>query len=117
MLKMPEPMWMLLVLAATKARKDSEADRWEYSVRKWCSDAQVYLKPALSAATMKATSSMMRSCSADSPCSSTYLGSTHAALKMPNSMGFARPRLRCRGPFRRLPARLTPDRLKCNVFQ
>ena len=29
MLKMPEPMWMLFVLAATKARKDSEADRCE----------------------------------------------------------------------------------------
>ena len=87
MLKMPEPMWMLLVLAAQKARKDSEADRCEYSVRKWCSEAQVYLKPALSAATMKATSSMMRSCSADAPCCSTYRGSRHAALKMPNSMG------------------------------
>ena len=33
MLKMPEPMWMLLVLAATKARNDSEADRCEYSVQ------------------------------------------------------------------------------------
>ncbi len=50
MLKMPEPRWILLVLAATKARNDSEADRCEYSVRKWCSVTQAYLKPALSAA-------------------------------------------------------------------
>src|ERR1700727_2431278 len=78
---------MVFVLAAQKARKDSEADRWDYSVRKWCSEAQVYLKPALSAATMNATSSMMRSCSADARCFSTYRGNTHAALKMPNSMG------------------------------
>jgi hypothetical protein len=29
---------------------------------------------------------MMRSCSADAPCRSTYRGNTHAALKMPNSI-------------------------------
>ena len=68
MLKMPEPMWMLDVRAATKARNDSESDRCEYSVKKWCSEAQVYLKPDRSAVSMKATSSMMRSCSADLPC-------------------------------------------------
>ncbi len=117
MLKMPEPMWMLLVLAATKAKNDSEADRCEYSVRKWCSEAQVYLKPALSAATMNATSSMMRSCSADAPCCSLYRGSTQAALKMPNSMGshvlVYGAAVRSAGA----PATLTRGPKKCNVFQ
>ena len=60
MLKMPDPMWMFLVWAATKARNDSLADRCEYSSRKWCSVAQVYLNPALSAATVHVTSSSSR---------------------------------------------------------
>jgi len=50
MLNMPEPRWMLDVCAAANARKDSEADRWEYSSKKWCSVTQAYLKPAASAA-------------------------------------------------------------------
>src|ERR1700693_2610569 len=108
---------MLLVFAATKARKDSEADRWEYWVRKWCSEAQVYLKPALSAATMNATSSMMRSCSADAPCCSAYRGSTHAALKMPNSMGSHVLVYPAAVHSAGASATLTRDPQKCNVFQ
>ena len=33
-LKMPDPRWMFFVWAAAKARKDSLAERCEYSVRK-----------------------------------------------------------------------------------
>jgi hypothetical protein len=51
-LKMPDPRWMFFVWAAAKARKDSLAERCEYSVRKWCSDAHEYLNPAASAALM-----------------------------------------------------------------
>ena len=47
MFLMPVPMWMRSVRAAMKPRNDSFADRWEYSSRKWCSVAQVYLKPGL----------------------------------------------------------------------
>ena len=50
MFLMPVPMWMRSVCPAMKPRNDSFADRCEYSSRKWCSVAQVYLKPARSAA-------------------------------------------------------------------
>src|SRR5580700_7372510 len=60
---------------------------------------------------------MMRSCSADSPCCSTYRGSTHTLLKMPNSMGLHVLASTCRGPFRRRPWTVTAEARKCNVFQ
>ena len=60
MLKMPVPTWIRSVLAATKARNDSLAERCEYSVRKWCSVAHVYLNPLRSAAWIDVTSSSSR---------------------------------------------------------
>jgi hypothetical protein len=83
MLKMPVPTWMRSVLAATKARNDSLAERWEYSVRKWCSLAHVYLNPLRSAAWIEATSSRSRRCSmtGSEACSC----GRYRALKSPNS--------------------------------
>jgi hypothetical protein len=41
MLMIPEPMWMLSVMASAYAIQASFADRWEYSSRKWCSVTHV----------------------------------------------------------------------------
>src|SRR2546421_5802904 len=40
-----EPTWMRLVRAAMKGSTTSEAERCEYSSRKWCSTDHTYLKP------------------------------------------------------------------------
>ena len=50
---MPLPTCMRSVLASTYGMNTSFDDRWEYSVRKWCSVTHEYLKPALSAATLQ----------------------------------------------------------------
>src|ERR1700730_990634 len=71
---------MLDVAAARYPRNTSFADMCEYSVRKWCSVAHVYLKPTRSAVCTIAVSSMMRRCS-----SPLNRGNTHALLKSPNS--------------------------------
>ena len=35
--QMPEPTWICSVCASEYGMNDSLADRWEYSVRQWCS--------------------------------------------------------------------------------
>ncbi len=86
MFLMPVPMWMRSVWPAMKPRNDSLAERCEYSSRKWCSVAQVYLKPARSAALVQLTSSISRLCSARTGSASFMLWCRYSELKMPNSM-------------------------------
>jgi hypothetical protein len=74
MLMIPEPMWMLSVMASAYAIHASFADRWEYSSRKWCSVSQTNLKPALSAAMTASMSSKIAWCSASGSTSRRLLG-------------------------------------------
>src|SRR4249920_1486501 len=48
---MPRPMRMRSVLAASDVRNTSDAEQCEYSSRKWCSTAQAWSMPSLSART------------------------------------------------------------------
>ena len=48
MLKMADPRCTFSVVEATADRNTSGEDMWEYSRRKWCSEAQMYLNPLLS---------------------------------------------------------------------
>ena len=84
MLMIPEPMWMLSVMASAYAIHASFADRWEYSSRKWCSVTHTYLNPERSAA-CTTSSSARRTCCSVSPtarrCSGWYM-----PTNTPNSM-------------------------------
>ena len=73
-LKMPEPMWARSVAWARYPKKTSLAERWEYSSRKWCSLAQMYLKPALSAAFASSRSSIRAVCSASGSAADFHFG-------------------------------------------
>src|SRR5262245_24500912 len=86
MLKIAEPTWMRSVRPATWERNTSGPGMWLYSVRKWCSGHQTYLKPARSAATAMSTLRMMRLCSPIGSWSVSYLG-TNSWAKTPNSTG------------------------------
>src|SRR5262245_19429237 len=86
MLKIAEPTWMRSVRPATWERNTSGPGMWLYSVRKWCSGHQTYLKPARSAATEMSTLRMMRLCSPIGSLSVSYLG-TNSWAKTPNSTG------------------------------
>src|SRR3954447_2056406 len=83
MLMMPEPMWMLSVMASAYAIHASLAERCEYSSRKWCSVTQTYLNPERSAACTTSSSARNTSCSlspAARRCSGWYM-----PTKTPNS--------------------------------
>src|SRR5262245_10600203 len=77
---------MRLVRAAMYGSMISDAERWEYSSRKWCSTDQTYLKPARSHATASSSSRMRRWCSAPAGSRSTSWRGTCAWTKSPNSM-------------------------------
>lgn len=89
-LKMPEPRWIRSVACARYPRKTSFADRCEYSSRKWCSEAQAYLKPDLSAWMTYSVSSISALCSA-SGSTLDRDSATYPCTKSPNSKGVHRP--------------------------
>ena len=92
MLMMPDPMWMLSVIASAYAIHASLAERCEYSSRKWCSVTHTYLNPDRSAACTTSSSARSTSCSV-SPvwrrCSGWYM-----PTNTPNSMTPSLQRLR-----------------------
>src|SRR5262245_52039890 len=112
MLKMPVPTWICWVRAAMYGRKHSFAERCEYSVRKWCSVAHVYLNPDRSAAIVQLISFCSRCDSTAhwSAWSSYVRRGTYNELKIPNSISNGRSLLRrdTRLPGRSLPCRLRP---------
>ena len=63
MFQIAEPRWMRSVWPARYARNVSDAERCEYSSRKWCSETHTYLKPDASASFASATSFMNETCS------------------------------------------------------
>src|SRR2546427_1430188 len=81
-----EPRWMRVVRAAMKGSTISEAERCEYSSRKWCSTDHTYLKPWRSAASASSTSRSRRACSAPPGSASTSWRGTCAWTKRPNSI-------------------------------
>src|SRR5438093_8951481 len=81
-----EPRWMRVVRAAMKGSTISEAERCEYSSRKWCSTDQTYLKPWRSEASASSISRRRRACSAPPGSASTSWRGTCAWTKRPNSI-------------------------------
>src|SRR6059036_3413523 len=81
-----EPRWMRVVRAAMKGSTISEAERCEYSSRKWCSTDHAYLKPWRSEASASSISRSSRECSAPPGSASTSWCGTCAWTKRPNSM-------------------------------
>src|SRR3989442_16004483 len=81
-----EPTWIRRVRAAMNGSTISDAERWEYSSRKWCSTDQTYLKPWRSQASASSSSRISRACSAPSGSASTSWRGTCACTKSPNSM-------------------------------
>src|SRR5262247_3370263 len=77
---------MRVVRAAMYGSMISEAERCEYSSRKWCSTDHAYLKPARSQATASSSSRMRRRCSAPAGSASTSWRGTCAWTKSPNSI-------------------------------
>ena len=65
--RMPKPTRMRSVLAASAARNTSEAEQCEYSSRKWCSTAQAWWMPSLSANTTCSIASCTNFSSSPSP--------------------------------------------------
>src|SRR3954453_21690542 len=65
--------------------KLSDAERWEYSSRKWCSADQEYLNPARSAISMYSSSLRSVSCSLRTFPSRQCFG-WYMFVKMPNSI-------------------------------
>src|SRR4051794_37163374 len=65
--------------------KLSDAERWEYSSRKWCSADHEYLKPVLSASWMYSNSLSIVWCSVRT-CPSRQCFGWYMFVKMPNSM-------------------------------
>src|SRR5262249_62065073 len=94
---MPVPTWICSVRAAMYGRKHSFAERCEYSVRKWCSVAHVYLNPDRSAAMVQLISFCSRCDSTAhwSDSCSYVLRGTYNELKIPNSMLDQLPARRC----------------------
>src|SRR2546422_5046645 len=81
-----EPTWMRLVRAAMKGSTTSEAERCEYSSRKWCSTDHTYLKAWRSAASASSISRSRRVCSARAGSASTSWRGTCPWTKRPNSI-------------------------------
>src|SRR3954465_12279611 len=88
-LKIPEPRWIRSVACARYPRNTSLAERCEYSSRKWCSDAQAYLKPDRSAWMTYSVSSISALCSASGSVSARL--PTYPCTKSPNSKEVHRP--------------------------
>ena len=85
MFMIAEPTWMRCVLAMQYAMNDSEAERCEYSSRKWCSADQEYLNPTRSASWMYSSSFFRVSCSVRTFPSRQCFG-WYMFVKMPNSI-------------------------------
>src|SRR2546428_99053 len=66
-IQIAEPTWMRVVRAAMKGSTISEAERCEYSSRKWCSTDHTYFKPWRSAAPARSTSRQRRACPGVNP--------------------------------------------------
>src|SRR5262245_21109887 len=81
-----EPTWMRFVRAAIHGSTISEADRCEYSSRKWCSTDHTYLKLCRSHSSASSTSAMSFVCSAPAGSASTSRLGTWAWMKSPNSI-------------------------------
>src|SRR3954447_14243106 len=79
---MPRPMRIRSVLAASDVRNTSDAEQCEYSSRKWCSTAQAWSMPSLSARTTCSVASWTMRYSASS---SQGLGSWSSYI-IPNFM-------------------------------
>ena len=63
MFQIAEPIWIRSVTPARNPIITSDADRWEYSSRKWCSESHAYLNPDLSACFTSSTSWASEVCS------------------------------------------------------
>src|SRR5947208_2531755 len=70
----------------SKGSTISDAERCEYSSRKWCSTDQTYLKPWRSEASASSTSRRRRACAAPPGSASTSWRGTCAWTKRPNSI-------------------------------